>query len=178
MSGGSEAPPLPPRLKMAPGKSLALQMSRKRYHILSNKADTTLPQNLTSTQTPFNTLIIPVESWNNRASESAVSDRPRVPPGRMAGARCPRLRPRLARLRYMALSRISVSCSKQYQHITIADLHPASPHPRRGAPQHPRRGFHCHKAPQAVSVSYQPFRKALRMGLTPLPTYPDPPTLH
>lgn len=46
----------------------------------------------------------PVESRKIQASPSAVA------PGRRAGARCRRLRPRLALLRYMLLSRTSVSC--------------------------------------------------------------------
>lgn len=79
---------------------------------------------------------LPVESWNRRASESAASDRPRVPPGRMAGARCPRLRPRLARLRYMALSRTSVSCSGQQQcHCPRGPMVP--PHPAGAPPRQP-----------------------------------------
>lgn len=122
MSDGSEALPLPPHLKMAPEKPVALQMQGSRYHSTGGTPSATITHNLdhmpqTPTETPLNnTLILPVESWNRRASESAASDRPRVPPGRIAGARCPRLRPKLARLRYMALSRISVSCSKHQQY--------------------------------------------------------------
>lgn len=41
MSGGSEAPPLPPHLKMARGRSLALQTLGKMHPNLSNMPDTT-----------------------------------------------------------------------------------------------------------------------------------------
>lgn len=135
MSCGSEAPPPPPRLTMATEKSEALQGPRE------GSAQTAPPDPATRhtptvTQTPTNTLALPVESWNRRASESAASDRPRVPPGRMAGARCPRLRPRLARLRYTALSRTSVSCLGQWQHH--CRCHPVVwPHPTRALQKQP-----------------------------------------
>lgn len=48
-----------------------------------------------------------MESWKIQLSPSEVA------PGRRTGARCLRLRPRLALLRYMVLSRTSVSCKAQ-----------------------------------------------------------------
>lgn len=69
-----------------------------------------------------------MESWKIQLSPSEVA------PGRRAGARCLRLRPRLALLRYTVLSRTSVSCKTHGGKVSAQHRElPAPP----GPPTHP-----------------------------------------